>query len=69
MMSEATFPPLVEVTAELVGTKAAAFYTGYADKTLRKWASQGGPLMPDRRDGRNRYRVDKLREFVKGGAK
>lgn len=65
MASDAVqYPPLTELTAELVDTNAAAYYTGYAAKTLRKWASKGGPLLPDRRDGRNRYRVAKLREFV-----
>lgn len=67
MGNQAAYPPLDQVTAELVDTKTTAHYTGYKEKTLRKWASEGGPLVPTRRDGRNRYSVAVLREFVKGG--
>lgn len=63
------YPPLDDLNAEFVGTAQAAFYIGFQPKTLRKWASEGGPLQPDRKiNTRNRYSVAKLRAYLRGGA-
>lgn len=66
----APYPPLDQVTAEFLDTDAAAFYAGFRPKTLRAWASAGGPIMPDRKIGRrNRYSVKKLRAFLQEGSR
>ena len=57
------YPPIEEVTQVSLQTNPFAHYSGIAAKTLRNWASKGGPITPDKKVGRlNFYLTSRLRK-------
>ena len=65
------YPPIEQVTAVYIGGQQLSHYYGGtpSPKTLQNYASQGGPIMPDKKEfGRNLYLVTKHRAALMGEA-
>jgi len=67
-VNKLSFPPIEFETAEYIGARQVSHYFGGtpSPKTLQNYASQGGPIMPDKKQfGRNLYRTERIREALK----
>ena len=62
--SPTVFPPIEQVTAPTVNTKAAAYYLNRAPQTLRIYAMTGHPLRPIRFGGRLAWRVEDIKKAM-----
>lgn len=60
-------PSLSDENRALVNTETAAYHLNRKPKTLRSWASgSGGPITPQRINGRLAWPVADLRRLVQG---
>ena len=66
MAVEKSYPPLRDVTADILSTQDAAYYLNRAPQTLRLWASglRAAPIQPRRINGRLAWPVARVRELV-----
>jgi len=68
-LSNNKYPPLLEVTREVLTTDEAAFYLNRRPQTLRAWAClTSGPCMPVRIMGRLAWKVADIKRLLELGA-
>jgi hypothetical protein len=64
--ARAVYPPLDQETRERVDTNTAAFHLSRRPKTLRRWASETGPIKPTRINRGLYWKTDDLRRLLSG---
>ena len=65
-LSNNKYPPLCEVTRDVLTTDEAAFYLNRRPQTLRAWAClTSGPCMPVRIMGRLAWKVEDIKRLLK----
>ncbi len=63
------YPPLNEVTRDLLTTDETAFYLGLKPQTLRKWHCEGkGVIRPTYIGSKPMYKKAAVQELIAGGA-
>lgn len=68
-LSNNKYPPLDQVTREVLTTDEAAFYLNRRPQTLRAWAClTSGPCMPVRIMGRLAWKVTDIKSLLELGA-
>ena len=68
-LSNNKYPPLCEVTREVLTTDEAAFYLNRRPQTLRAWAClKHGPCIPLRIMGRLAWKVGDIKTLLELGA-
>lgn len=62
------YPPLTEVTRDLLSTDETAFYLGLKPQTLRKWHCEGkGVIRPTYIGKKPMYHKSAVQQLIAGG--
>ena len=62
------FPPLEQVTRDVLTSEEAAFYLNRKPQTMRAWAClENGPLRPLRINGRLAWKVSEIKSILQVG--
>lgn len=63
------YPPIAEVTRDLLTTDETAFYLGLKPQTLRKWHCEGkGVIRPTYIGSKPMYKKSAVQQLIAGGA-